>query len=146
MYAYFIVTITNGPNNTTACSGSFVNISCGFTGAPASIAIPIWRITRRSDDGSVVSVTVAGSDIDDGAPVNGLQWIPDLTTGGNDAPHGVLRVGPVDETFHLSTYQCVFLVSNNPDINSTIGTLTVAGECALYYSVHTHPDQIMTKL
>ena len=61
--------------------------------------------------------------------------MPDLTTGENDAPNSVLRVGPVNETYNQSTYQCVFEVANNSDINSTIGTLTVAGECAVYVSI-----------
>jgi len=130
----FIVIITNGPVDTVICSGSFVNIPCGFSRASANDTFPIWMITRRSGDGTVMSDTVYGHRIFFG-PFDGLQWIPDLTTGENDAPNSVLRVGPVNETYNQSTYQCVFEVANNSDINSTIGTLTVAGECAVYVSI-----------
>ena len=127
---YFFIdnfTVTNGPMNITVCNRNNVNIPCAFTGAPASLLFPTWRITRRSDNGSVVIETVAGSDIDDGVPVNGLLWIPDVNTPNNS----VLRVGPVNDTFNQSTYQCV-LVVDGPDTISTIGTLTVVGE---YFTV-----------
>ena len=132
----FIVTITNGPVDTVICSGSFVDIPCGFSGAPANVTFPIWMITRRRYDGSVMSMTIHGRALYSIGSFNGLKWIPDLTTGGNDAPNGVLRVYEVGETYiNQSTYRCVFEVANNSDINSTIGALTVAGECAVYVSI-----------
>ena len=112
----------------TVCSGNTVDISCGFSGAPANIVFPNWRIIMRNNYGDIISdETVDGADIDDGVPANGLQWIPDVNNGNNS----VLRVGPVNETYDQSSYQCIFPVSNGGDINSTIGTLTVAGESTL---------------
>ena len=56
------------------------------------------------------------------------MWVPDTTTGGNNAPNSYLRVGPVDETYNQSSYQCIFVISGGDDIMSNTGTLTVAGE------------------
>ena len=125
----FIVTITNGPVDITTCIGSFVYIPCGYSGTSI---FPNWRITWISDDGSVVNVTFDESNFFFVGQYLDLRWIPDWTTGGNDAPNSVLRVGPVREFYDQSTYQCVFEVANNSDIDSTIGTLTVVGECAVY--------------
>jgi len=125
MCIFHIVTINYGPMDRTSCSGSTVDIPCGFSGGPANILFPNWRIIMRNDDGSVISDEIVnGGDIDDSIPVNGLQWIPDL----NNANNSVLRVGPVNETYDQSSYQCIFAVSGGDHIISTIGTLTVTGE------------------
>ena len=105
------------------CSGDSVMIPCGFTGAPPLTTSLNWRIIRRSDDGSVVSNETINindiiNDVDDG-----LVWVPDTRSGGNSAPNSTLEVGPVDETYDQSSYQCLL-----NDVESSIGTLTVLGE------------------
>jgi len=128
-HIFTVVTINNGPVDRTSCSGSTVDIPCGFSGASATLILPAWRIIMRGDDGRVISnETVIGSDIDDGVPVNGLQWIPDL----NNANNSVLRVGPVNEIYDQSSYQCIISVLGS-EIISTVGTLTVAGECCIMH-------------
>ena len=93
--------ITNGPRDITVYSGSIVNISCGFSGLTPETALPDWRIIRRNDDGSVTSnITISGVEIITND--NGLLWVPDTTTGGDNAPNSVLRVGPVNMTHHIS--------------------------------------------
>jgi len=115
--------ITNGPMDVAVCSGDSVMIPCGFTGAPPLTTSLNWRIIRRSDDGSVVSNETINindiiNDVDDG-----LVWVPDTRSGGNSAPNSTLEVGPVDETYDQSSYQCLL-----NDVESSIGTLTVLGE------------------
>ena len=39
--------------------------------------------------------------------INGLQWVPDLTSGDNNATNSKLVVGPVNMTHNQSSYQCV---------------------------------------
>ena len=111
---------------TTVCTGSVVNISCGFINGDPNFIVPNWEIVRRSDDGSVFSnMTVNGQDIirntnDD------LEWVADTTSGVNMSPNSRLLVGPVDETYNQSSYQCIFTTISGA-VESSIGTLTVAG-------------------
>ena len=80
---------------------------CGFTGVNPYFVIPDWRIVLTSDDGSIISNnTIDGDDIDNGL-INGLQWIPDLTSGNDNAPNSKLLVGPVNMTHNQSSYQCI---------------------------------------
>ena len=118
--------ITNGPMDTTVCTGSVANISCGFINIDPNIAIPDWRIIRRSDDGNVISnMTISGRNIINNDN-DGLEWVPDLTSGVNMSPNSRLVVGPVDETYNQSSYQCIFTTISGA-VESSIGTLTVAG-------------------
>ena len=118
--------ITNGPMDTTVCTGSVANISCGFINGDPNTAVPDWRIVRRSDDGSVISnMTVNGFDIINNNN-DGLEWVADTTSGVNMSPNSRLLVGPVDETYNQSSYQCIFTTINDA-VESSIGTLTVAG-------------------
>ena len=75
--------ITNGPMDTTVCTGSVgsvANISCGFINGDPNIAVPDWRIIRRSDDGSVISnMAISGSNIINNDN-DGLEWVADLTS------------------------------------------------------------------
>ena len=118
--------ITNGPMDTTVCTGSVANISCGFINGDPNSVVPDWRIVRRNNDGSVISnMTVRGIDIirntnDD------LEWGADLTSGVNMSPNSRLLVGPVNETYNQSSYQCIFTTISGA-VESGIGTLTVAG-------------------
>ena len=118
--------ITNGPMDTKVCNGGVVNISCGFINGDPNTSVPDWRIIRRSDDGSVISnMTISGSNIINNDN-DGLEWVADTTSGVNMSPNSRLLVGPVDETYNQSSYQCIFTTISG-DIESGIGTLTVAG-------------------
>ena len=41
--------------------------------------------------------------------------------------HWFLRVGPLNEAYNQSSYQCIITIGNQ-SVTSNIGTLTVAGE------------------
>ena len=118
--------ITNGPMDTTVCTGSVANISCGFINGDPNSVVPDWGIVRRSDDGSVISnMTVNGLDIINNN-IDGLEWVADTNSGVNMSPNSRLVVGPVDETYNQSSYQCSFTTISGA-VESSIGTLTVAG-------------------
>ena len=112
--------------DTTVCTGSIVNMSCGFVNASVDF-VPSWEIVRRSDDGSVISnMTVNGVDVIRNTN-DGLEYVPDTNSGENMSPNSRLLVGPVDETYNQSSYQCIFAVGVNT-IESSVGTLTISGE------------------
>ena len=122
---YVALEITNNPMDITVCIGSVVNIPCGFVNDSANF-VPNWRIIRRSNDGSVISImSVSGSDIVNNVN-DGLEWIPDATSGLLMSPNSRLVVGPVDETDNQSSYQCSFALPGG-SVVSSIGTLTVTG-------------------
>ena len=107
---------------------------CGFTGASPNFVVPNWRIIFRSDDGSVISNdTIDAVDIINGH-INGLQWVPDLTSGDNNATNSKLLVGPVNMTHNQSSYQCSFATVGGSVISS-VGTITVVGKtkCCIDY-------------
>ena len=121
--------ISNGPRDTTVCNGDIANIQCGAIGSGSTIIIPSWNIVRRNNAGDVISNTsIAGVTIAYGN-VAGLMWIPDLSSGTDNATNSYLAVGPVDESYNQSSYQCAFAVVGTP--TSNIGTLTVAGKYRL---------------
>ena len=141
MYKFYFITIalviTNGPIDTTVCIGSVANISCGFVNYSVS-SLPDWRIIRRSViNGSVISnMSFTQGDI---ANDDKLRYIPDTTSGVNMSLNSRLVVGPVDETYNQSSYQCAFSVLINnviQNIKSSIGTLTVTGTYVHTYRVH----------
>ena len=111
--------------NTTECNGSIAIIPCGFENVSNSF-VPDWRIIKRSDDGSVISDMTLSSAVINNDDSDGLQYIPDLSSGMNTSPNSRLLVGPVDETDNQSSYQCIFSIGNDV-IESSIGTLTVTG-------------------
>ena len=128
--------ITNGPQDTTVCMNDMAECNCGFTGTDPNFAVPNWRIVFRSDDGSVISNdTIDGDDIADRL-IKGLQWMPDLTSGDNNAPNSKLLVGPVNMTHNQSSYQCIFTRTIGGTIISSVGTMTVVGKASNY--VHTY--------
>ena len=117
--------ITNGPMDTTVCTGSIANIPCGFVNDSRNF-VPNWRIIRRSSNGSVISdMTISGTVIITNN-VGGLEWIPDAANGLLMSPNSRLVVGPVDETDNQSSYQCVFALAGG-NVVSSVGTLTVTG-------------------
>ena len=127
------IIITNGPQDTTVCMNTIAECDSGFSGADPYFIIPNWRIVLRSDDGSIISNNIIyGGDIDDGH-INGLQWVPDLTSGNNSAPNSKLLVGPVNMTYNQSSYQCSFEIINADSVISSVGTITVVGKTTLLY-------------
>ena len=121
--------ITNGPQDTTVCMNAVAECDCGFTGTSPKFIVPSWRIVFRSDDGSIISNdTIDGIDILKRL-INGLQWMPDLTSGDNNGTNSKLLVGPVNMTHNQSSYQCIFPRSmGDTVISSIVGTMTVVGK------------------
>jgi len=121
LYIVAQFSITNGPMDTTVCDGNTVNISCGIDNSLFGFLVPNWRIRFISN------MIIAGDDIinnDD----DGLEWIPDDN---NITENDRLLVGPVNETYNQSTFQCIY----SGVAASTIGTLTVAGEIFHYVCI-----------
>ena len=113
------------------CINTIAECYCGFTGSNANIAFPDWRIIYRSDDGSIISNdTVDGSDIFSRL-INGLQWVPDLASGDNNATNNKLLVGPVNMTHNQSSYQCIFTfasLNGLTSVVSNVGTMIIVGK------------------
>ena len=123
--------ITNGPQDTTVCMNAMAECDCGFTGINPEFVVPSWRIVFRSDDDSILSNdTIYGLDIKNRL-INGLQWLPDLTSGDNNAPNSKLLVGPVNITHNQSSYQCIF-VRGQSDLISSVGIMTVVGKATMH--------------
>ena len=136
--------ITNGPMNVTVCSGTNAEISCGFTGVSDTLTtIPnwYWRIIKRNNDGYVISnTTVRARDINSNTTDNLVFSI--ITSNMNGIISGnrsYLSVGPVDDTYNNTSYQCIFINSTTIIESDTAGTVTVIGKlCVRMYSVHTY--------
>ena len=120
--------ITNHPMNVTVCSGTKAKISCGYTGVSDFFnTMPDWRIIKRNNNGSVISnVTVSGVDVRR-QKFDDLRFI--LVTSGNSADGSYLSVGPVDDTYNNTSYQCIFTINDNIIESDTAGTITVIGMC-----------------
>jgi len=116
--------------NTTVCDGNTVNISCGVINDPVDV-VPNWRIIKRGSNGSVISnMFISGTGfIVNNFKVGDLLWIRDI----NNRENNRLLVGPVDETYNQSSYQCIFSIFDF--VYSTIGMLTVAGEIFYYVCI-----------
>ena len=121
------LSITNGPQDTTVCMNAIAECDCGFSGANPHITIPNWRIVLRNDNGSVVSNVTHNGIFIVQEYINGLQWLPDLTSGDNNSPNSKLLVGPVNKTHNQSSYQCIFSTFRGAVISS-VGTMTVVGK------------------
>ena len=119
--------ITNGPQDTTVCMNAMAECDCRFTGIDPSLAVPSWRIVFRSDDGSFISNdSINGLEVLNRL-INGLQWLPDLTSGDNNGTNSKLLVGPVNMTHNQSSYQCIFAIVSGSAVSS-VGTMTVVGK------------------
>ena len=130
MYFKFLgLNITNPPTNVTVCIDTLAEINCGFTGANPNFAVPNWRIIMRNDNGSIVSnETILGASISLNL-VSGLEWVPDTNSGADNATNSKLVFGPVNNIHNQSSFQCIFLTSQNEVIAaSSIGTITVVGK------------------
>ena len=122
-----LVVITNGPMNVTVCSGAKANISCGYTGVDPFNTMPNWRIIKRNNNGSVISnETVSGMDIRTNK-IDDLKFV--VVTIHGSADRSYLSVGPVDDTYNNTSYQCIFIINDNIIESDTAGTITVTGRC-----------------
>ena len=109
------------------CMNVMAECYCGFTGTDPNFVVPNWRIVFRNDDGSIISNdTFNGDDIFNGL-INGLQWLPDITSGDNNGTNSKLLVGPVNTTHNQSSYQCIFSRVGG-SVLSSVGTMTVVGK------------------
>ena len=126
--------ITNGPMNVTVCSGTKANISCGYAGVSNLFStVPNWRIIKRTNNGSVISnKTVYGINSNKN---DGLEFMVVLKD--NSADGSYLSVGPVDDTYNNTSYQCIFTTNDTIIESDTAGTITVIGMyIAVYVYVH----------
>ena len=125
------VAIISGPQDTTVCMNAKPKFNCGFSGANPLHVVPNWRIAFRSEDSSIISNnTYIGLDIANGR-INGLKWLPDITSGYNNAPNSKLSVGPVNMTHNQSSYQCIIRTVTSGSIISSLGTMTVVGKTTM---------------
>ena len=130
---FIALVITNGPMNVTVCSGTNANISCGFTGVSDSFNTRpnwSWRIIKRNNDGYVISnETVTVMDINANR-TDGLIFL--ITTSNSNgiisADKSYLSVGPVDDTYNNTSYQCIFTINDTIIESDTAGTITVIGK------------------
>ena len=119
--------ITNGPMNVIVCSGTKANISCGYTGVydPFNTR-PNWRIIKRNNNDSIISnETVSGMHTQNNT-TDGLEFVIALSND-NNADGSYLSVGPVDDTYNNTSYQCIFTVNDDIIESDTAGTITVIG-------------------
>ena len=109
------------------CTNATAECDCGFIGANPNLVLPNWRIILRSEDNRIISnVTYNGHNIVN-EDINGLQWVPDLTSGDNNASNSKLLVGPVNMTHNQLSCQCIIEIINDTIISS-VGTITVVGK------------------
>ena len=110
--------------NVTVCSGTKAKISCGYAGvSDLFITIPSWRIIKRTNNGSAISnKTVYGINSNKN---DGLEFVVVLKD--NKADGSYLSVGPVDDTYNNTSYQCIFTINDTIIESDTAGTITVIG-------------------
>ena len=118
--------------NLTVCSGTNAEISCGFTGVSDPFTtIPnwYWRIIKRNNDGDVISnETVRAVNINTNATDDLVfYFITSNRNGIVSANDSYLSVGPVDDTYNNTLYQCIFINSTTIIESYTTGTITVIG-------------------
>ena len=119
--------ITNGPMNVTVCSGTKANISCGYTGVDPFNTLPNWRIIKRNNNGSVISnEIVSGMDIRINT-FDDLSFVIVYRNGRYNQNY--LSVGPVDDTYNNTSYQCIFTINDTIIESNTAGTINVIGMC-----------------
>ena len=124
--------ITNGPMNVTVCSGTKANMSCGYKGVDPLRIRPNWRIIKRNNNGSVIgNETVSGVDIRDNK-FDDMKFFIHISGNNRTADGSYLSVGPVDNTYNNTSYQCIFTINDKSD---NAGTITVIGMC-LYVMQH----------
>ena len=141
---FLALEITNGPMNVTVCSGAIAEISCDYTGNfELTSIIPNWRIIKRYNNGSVISnETVSGDDILSNN-TDGLVFYYIIRNDHVDGSY--LSVGPVDNTYNNTSYQCIFTINDTIIESDTAGTITVIGMydylCMYVYEFYSHLKQ-----
>ena len=134
--------------NVTVCSGTNTEISCGFTGVFEPVStLPnwSWRIIKRNNDGYVISnETVRVMDINANRTDGLVSFIVSRNMNGIISANGsYLLVGPVDDTYNNTLYQCIFTINDTIIESDTAGTVTVIGmlctyirKCIIYSYAH----------
>jgi len=115
----------------TVCDGNTVNMSCGYiNNYHGKKPHTYWKIIKRNSSGSVIKVmnVIALFYINNH---DGPIWIRDKDNTENNR----LLVGPVDETYNWTSYQCFISTVASPFTYSSVGTLTVAGEIFYYVCI-----------
>ena len=119
------------------CMNAKPKFNCGFSGANPLHVVPNWRIAFKSEDSSIIgNNTYIGLDIANGR-IKGLKWLPDLTSGYNNAPNSKLSVSPVNMTHNQSSYQYIITTVTSGSIISSLGTMTVVGKTIMYIDCST---------
>ena len=112
--------------NVTVCSGTNADIPCGFTGVDAFNTRPDWRIVRRNNDGDVISNDTVNGVIIQFDRSDGLVFMREVLLD-NSANGSYLSVGPVDDTYNNTSYQCIFTINDTIIESDTAGTVIVIG-------------------
>ena len=114
--------------NVTVCNGTKAKVSCGYTGVDDFVTTrPDWRIIKRNNNGSVISnKTVSGMDIRSNK-FDDLRFVVRISGNDNSADRSYLSVGPVDDTYSNTSYQCIFTINDTIIESDTAGTITVIG-------------------
>ena len=111
--------------NVKACSGTRAEISCDFSGAPDPFNTkPDWRIIKRNNDGNVISNETVNATIIRINKIDGLVFLAEVSNGN---VNGRLLVGPVDDTYNNTSYQCIFTINDTIIESDTAGTVSVIG-------------------
>ena len=126
--------ITDDPVNVIVCSGTNAEISCGFTGVDDPLSTRpnwSWRIIKRNNSGYVISnETIKVPDINTNK-TDGLAFVIIMSLSNDilSANGSYLSVGPVDDTYNNTSYQCIFTINDTIIESDTAGTVTVIGMC-----------------
>ena len=112
-----MITNYNSLMNVTVCNGTNAEISCGFTGVSDPFTtFPhwSWRIIKRNNDGYVISnETVMVMDINFNRTDSLVfYFIIGNRNGINSVNNSYLSVGPVDDTYNNTSYQCIFTIND----------------------------------
>ena len=99
---------------------------CGYTGVDPYNTIPNWIRTIRNNDGSTRVITITATELISHT-IPGHIWEPDLNSGPRNSTGSRLLIGPVDESYDQSIYQCSFSTLIGT-INSNPGMISVHGQ------------------
>ena len=122
--------------NVTVCSGTKAKISCGYTGVDPFRIRPNWKIIKRNNNGSVISnETVSGMDLRLNK-IDDLEFYIVIRGSSNNADGSYLSVGPVDDTYNNTSYQCIFTINDTIIESDTAGTIIVIGMYRVYVTMH----------
>ena len=111
--------------NVTTCIGSVAEISCDYTGVDPFNTRPDWRIIKRNNEGFVISNETVDAAIIRLNKTDSLLFRTEVLI--NYSVIGRLLVGPVDDTYNNTSYQCVFTINDTIIESDTSGTVTVVG-------------------